>query len=78
MRKGARKSYSAEFKAQAILKLLEEQKSLSELASAYEVHPPLLTKRRMEALGTCPRFLRTPEGRGRTKRRTSSKISTPR
>lgn len=60
MTKGARKSYSPEFKAQAILELLKEQKSLSGLASVYEVHPTLLTKWRKEALANLPKIFEDP------------------
>lgn len=36
---GKRKRYSAEFKAKAALEALREQKTLSELAADFEIHP---------------------------------------
>ena len=60
MTKGARKSYSPESKAQAILELLKEQTSLSERASVYEVHPTLLTRWRKEALANLPKIFEDP------------------
>ena len=64
MTKGARKSYSPESKAQAILELLKEQTSLSERASVYEVHPTLLTRWRKEALANLPKIFEDPRRKG--------------
>jgi transposase-like protein len=37
-----RKQHSATFKAQVVLELLKEEKTVTELASAYGVHPTML------------------------------------
>ena len=37
-----RKHYTASFKAQVVLELLKEEKSISEIASEYGVHPTML------------------------------------
>jgi len=39
---GMRKHYTASFKAQVVLELLKEEKSVSEIASEYGVHPTML------------------------------------
>ena len=39
---GMRKHYSASFKAQVVLELLREEKTIAELASEYGVHPIML------------------------------------
>ncbi len=39
-----RKTYSAEFKAQVVLEILKEEKSISQLSSEYGVHPNQLNK----------------------------------
>ena len=36
-----RKQHSPEFKAQIVLEILKEEKSISELASEYDIHPNL-------------------------------------
>jgi transposase-like protein len=43
-----RKKYSAEFKAKAAMSALLEQKTLSELASEYGVHPTQIVKWKKE------------------------------
>ncbi len=45
-----RKSYSASFKAQVVLEMLKEQKSVAELASEYGVHPSILHRWRRQAV----------------------------
>jgi len=45
-----RKKYSSSVKAKVALEALAEQKTLSELASEYEVHPTQITKWRKEIL----------------------------
>lgn len=55
-----RKRYSAQFKAQVVLELLKEDKSLSELASEHGVHPNQLRAWRSVALEGLPQvFERT-------------------
>jgi len=39
---GMRKHYSASFKAQVVLELLREEKTVAQLASEYGVHPTML------------------------------------
>ena len=34
-----RKSYSAEFKAKVVREILKEEKTLSQIAASYEIHP---------------------------------------
>lgn len=50
-----RKRYSPEFKAKVVVELLREQKSLSQLASEYGVHPTMLVRWRQQALENLPR-----------------------
>jgi len=45
-----RKSYTAKFKTTVVLEILKEEKTVSEIASQYEVHPNQLTKWRKEAI----------------------------
>ena len=49
------KTYSAEFKAQVVLEILKEEKSISQLASEHGVHPNLLFKWKNQALHDLPR-----------------------
>ncbi|MBA3946494.1 MAG: transposase [Herpetosiphonaceae bacterium] len=49
-----KKSYSSTFKAQVILELLKEDKTLAQLATKYEVHPTLLRDWKAIALKALP------------------------
>ena len=49
-----RKSYSSTFKAQVVLELLKEEKTLTQLASEYGVHPNLLRDWKAIALKALP------------------------
>ena len=49
-----RKSYTATFKAQVVLELLKEEKTLAQLATRYEVHPNLLRDWKAAALKALP------------------------
>jgi transposase len=49
-----RKTYSAELKAQAVLELLREEKSLTQVASEYGVHPNQLRRWKQTALEQLP------------------------
>ncbi len=49
-----RKRYSAQFKADVVLELLKEEKSLSELASEHGIHPNQLREWRKVALDGLP------------------------
>ena len=45
-----KRTFTAEFKTKAVLEVLKEEKTLSEIASAYSVHPNLLRGWRKEFL----------------------------
>ena len=49
-----RKQYSAAFKARVVEELLEEEKTLAQIASQYEVHPTQLKTWRAVALEGLP------------------------
>jgi putative transposase len=49
-----RKNHSASFKAQVVLELLREEKTVSELVSAYGVHPSMLHRWKKVALEGLP------------------------
>ena len=55
---GMRKRYSAEFKAQAVVELLREEKTMAELASQYGVHVNMLHRWRKTALEALPETFR--------------------
>lgn len=46
-----RKSYSSEFKAKIVREVLREDRTLSQVAAAYEIHPNLVGQWRDQALG---------------------------
>lgn len=48
---GMRKHYSASFKAQVVLELLREEKTVAQLASEYGVHPTMLHRWRNTVVG---------------------------
>lgn len=45
-----KKTYTAEFKAQVVLEILKEEKSISQLSSEYGVHPNILGKWKAQAM----------------------------
>jgi len=45
-----RKRYSSQFKAQVVLELLKEEKTVGELSSEHGIHQSLLTRWKAEAL----------------------------
>ncbi len=45
-----RKSFTGKFKLKAVLEILKEEKSISQLASELDVHPNQLTKWKKEAM----------------------------
>ncbi len=51
-----RKNHSASFKAQLVLEMLREEKTVSELASAYGVHPLMLQRWKKLALEGLPQL----------------------
>jgi transposase-like protein len=50
-----RKHYSASFKAQVVLELLKEDKTINQIASEYSVHPTQLRQWRAQAVEKLPR-----------------------
>ena len=50
MNKKKRQKHSAEFKAKVVLEALKEQKTLSELAQLYQLHPNQITLWKKEFL----------------------------
>jgi transposase-like protein len=50
MSKRKRRDFSPEFKARVCIEVLKEEKSLGEIASAYEIHPNVLRKWKKEFL----------------------------
>ena len=49
-----KKSYTATFKAQVVLELLKETKTISQLASEYAVHPNILREWKQAAIKGLP------------------------
>ena len=49
-----KKSYTANFKAQVVLELLKETKTISQLASEYAVHPNILREWKQVAIKGLP------------------------
>jgi transposase-like protein len=45
-----RKNYSSKFKAQIVLEMIREEKTVAELASQYGVHPTVLHRWRKQAI----------------------------
>lgn len=45
-----RKTYTGKFKTEVVLEILKEGKTISEIASLYEVHPNQLSKWKKEAI----------------------------
>lgn len=52
-----RKTYTSEFKKRVVLEILKEEKTISEIASAYEVHPTVLKKWKAQVLAKLPDIL---------------------
>ena len=51
-----RKRYSAAFKAQVVLELLKEERSVAQIASEYGIHPNQLYQWKAQALKNLPRL----------------------
>ncbi len=51
-----RKRYSATFKAQVVLEVLKEEKTIAEIASEHGVHPNQIYKWKAQALESLPRL----------------------
>ncbi len=54
-----RKSYSGKFKAKAVVDVIREQETITELSSKYQVHRVLLTRWKKEALKGLPTVFST-------------------
>jgi len=52
-----RKQYSAAFKARVVQELLEEEKTLAQIATEYEVHPTQLCELACDRVGRAARSL---------------------
>ena len=51
-----KKHYTPAFKAQVVLEALKEEQTLTQIASAYEVHPVLLSKWKAQLLAGLPQL----------------------
>ena len=52
-----RKTYTGKFKAAVVLEILKEEKTISEIASQYEVHPNQLSRWKREAINGLAKVL---------------------
>ncbi len=52
-----RKTYSSEFRKRVVLEILKEEKTISEIASEYAVHPSQLKKWKAQVLERLPEIL---------------------
>jgi putative transposase len=62
-----RKQYSSQFKAEVVVEMLREEKTLAEIAAERHVHPTLLHRWRALALAELPEMF-TRRERGRAER----------
>jgi transposase-like protein len=53
---GVRKRYPADFKAQVVLEILREEKSISQISSEYGVHPNQLNRWKNQVVNDLPRL----------------------
>lgn len=54
VRMGIRKQYPAEIKAKIVLEILKEEKSISQIASEYGIHPSVLNRWKNTAVEKLP------------------------
>ncbi len=69
-----RKRYDAQFKARVALEAIRRDRTLAEIARAYQVHPNQITKWRRQVLEELPKVLSGTKERGsglRPQRRTT-------
>lgn len=52
-----RKTYTGKFKAAVVLEILKEEKTISQIASHYEIHPSQLSKWKREAINGLAKVL---------------------
>jgi transposase-like protein len=69
-----RKNYSSTFKAEVVLELLRETKSIAEISTEYKVHPTQLKRWRKEALANLPQLFSKQEDWGKEKAEYEEKI----
>ena len=58
---GKRRQFSSEFKVKLVLELLREERTLGEIAAAYEINPNQLTNWRREFLEKAPQLFDEPK-----------------
>ncbi|MEL7624347.1 MAG: transposase [Clostridiales bacterium] len=58
---GKRRQFSSEFKVKVVLEMLREERTLSEVASAYEINPNQLATWRREFLEKAPGLFDEPK-----------------
>jgi transposase-like protein len=58
---GKRRNFSSEFKTKVVLELLREERTLGEIAAAYEINPNQLTNWRREFLEKAPAVFDEPK-----------------
>ena len=61
--KTQRKRHSADFKAKVALEAIKGQKTINEIAAAYQVHPNLVTQWKKLALDSVPQAFADPSRR---------------
>lgn len=59
----ARKRYTPEVKAKAVLEVLKERKSANEIAKQYEVHPTMLSTWKKQLVEGLPAFFEEPSAK---------------
>lgn len=69
-----RKNYSPAFKAEVVLELLREEKSIAEISSEYKVHTTQLRRWREQALSNLPQLFTKQEQWGKDKAKYEVKI----
>ena len=69
-----RKQYTAQFKAEAVLELLREERSLAEVAAERQVHPSMLLRWRRLLLDDLPQVFAREDAAGRQRSEYEKKI----
>ena len=68
-----KKQYTPNFKAQVVLELLKEEKTIAQIASEYEVHPTQLKNWKAEAIKNLPNLFSDERKASRTARAAQEK-----